>query len=218
MFVRQTERPFECESGNFMIEAIRSVLSRSWAYQSFWHGVGGDRRNRILVRDYIRPRPGDRVLDIGCGPGTMVPYLPGSDYVGFDASPEYIDRAKRSFPQARFVCQRVSHYSLAERDHFDIVLALGVLHHLDDNEALTLFQIARDAMKPGGRLVTIDGVWTDDQSRIAKYLLARDRGRFVRREAGYREIASKVFSSVEASIRHDLLRMPYSLIILKCIR
>ena len=159
-----------------MIEAIRSVLSRSWAYQSFWHGIGGDRRNRVLVRDYIRPRPGDRVLDIGCGPGTMAPYLPGSNYVGFDASAEYIDRAQR---QARFVCQRVSHYTLAERDHFDIVLALGVLHHLDDDEALTLFQIARDAMKPGGRLVTIDGVWTDDQSRVAKYLLARDRGRFL---------------------------------------
>ena len=201
-----------------MIEAIRSVLSRPWAYQSFWHGVGGDRRNRVLVRDYIRPQPGDRILDIGCGPGTMAPYLPGSEYVGFDASAEYIDRAKRRYPQARFVCQRVSHYTLAERDHFDIVLALGVLHHLDDTEALTLFQIARDAMKPGGRLVTIDGVWTDDQSRIARFLLSRDRGRYVRTEAGYREIASRAFSNVESSIRHDLLRMPYSLIILKCVR
>jgi SAM-dependent methyltransferase len=148
----------------------------------------------------------------------MAPYLPGSNYVGFDASAEYIDRAQRRFPQALFVCQRVSHYTLAERDHFDIVLALGVLHHLDDDEALTLFQIARDAMKPGGRLVTIDGVWTDDQSRVAKYLLARDRGRFVRTESAYRTIASKVFSNIESSIRHDLLRMPYSLIILKCVR
>ena len=73
----------------------------------------------------------------------------------------------------RFVCQSVGEViTLAERDYFDIVLALGVLHHLDDDEALTLFQIARDAMKPGGRLVTIDGVWTDDQSHIAKYLLS----------------------------------------------
>ena len=82
-------------------------------------------------------------------------------------------------------------YTLVERDYFDIVLALGVLHHLDDNEALTLFQIAHDAMKPGGRLVTIDGVWTDDQSHIVKYLLSRDRGRFVRSEAGYQGIGGK---------------------------
>ena len=91
-----------------MIEAARSVLSHSWAYQSFWHAIGGDERNRVLLREYIRPAPGDRVLDIGCGPGTMAPLSAGSEYVGFDASAEYIDQAKRRFPHVRFVCQRVA--------------------------------------------------------------------------------------------------------------
>jgi SAM-dependent methyltransferase len=201
-----------------MIEAVRSVLSRSWAYQSFWRAVGGDERNRVLVRDYIRPAAGDRILDIGCGPGTMVPYLQGAEYVGLDVSEEYIDRARRRFPQARFVCQRVGEYDLVEPNYFDTVLALGVLHHLDDDEAVALFQVARDAMKPGSRLITLDGVWTDDQSHVVKYLLSRDRGRFVRSEAGYRKIASKVFSNIESSIRHDLLRIPYTVLILTCVR
>ncbi len=201
-----------------MIEAVRSVLSRSWAYQSFWHAIGGDERNRVLLREYIRPAPGDRVLDIGCGPGTMVPYLPGTEYVGLDVSPEYVDKARRRFPQARFVCQGVGQYDLVEPSYFDIVLGLGVLHHLNDSEALALFQIARDAMRPGGRLVTLDGVWADDQSQVVKYLLSRDRGRFVRSEAGYRELASKVFSNIESSVRHDLLRIPYTMLILTCVR
>jgi SAM-dependent methyltransferase len=201
-----------------MIEAVRSVLSRSWAYQSFWHAIGGDERNRVLLREYIRPAPGDRVLDIGCGPGTMVPYLPGTEYVGLDLSKEYVESARRRFPQARFVCQGVGEYDLVEPDYFDIVLGLGVLHHLDDSEALDLFEIARDAMKPGARLVTLDGVWTDDQSQVVKYLLSRDRGRFVRSEAGYRELASKVFSNIESSVRHDLLRIPYTMLILTCVR
>src|SRR5579862_3153452 len=201
-----------------MIEAVRSVLSRSWAYQSFWHAVGGEERNRVLLRDYIRAAQADRVLDIGCGPGTMVPYLPGTEYVGIDSSSEYIERARERYPQARFVCQRVGEYDLVEPDYFDIVLALGVLHHLDDDEALMLFQIARAAMKPGARLITLDGVLTDDQSQVVKYLLARDRGRFVRSEAGYRKIASKVFTKVESSIRHDLLRIPYTVLILTCMR
>jgi SAM-dependent methyltransferase len=201
-----------------MIEAVRSVLSRSWAYQSFWHAIGGDERNRVLLREYIRPSPGDRVLDIGCGPGTMVPYLPDTEYVGFDVSAEYIERARSRFPQARFLCQGVGEYDLLEPNYFDIVLGLGVLHHLDDSEALALFQTAHDAMKPGGRLITIDGVWTDDQSHVVKYLLSRDRGRFVRREARYRELASRVFSNIEASVRHDLLRIPYTMLILTCIR
>jgi cyclopropane fatty-acyl-phospholipid synthase-like methyltransferase len=201
-----------------MIERVRSVLSFSWAYQAFWQAIGGDRRNRILVRDFICPSPGDCILDIGCGPGTMVPYLPPADYVGFDASEEYIGRAKRRFPEAQFICQKVSQHNVAKREYFDIVLALGILHHLDDAEAATLFQIAHTAMKPGGRLVTIDGVWTEHQSPIAKYLLARDRGRFVRSEAGYRKLAADIFSNVECSVLHDLLRVPYSLMIMKCSR
>jgi SAM-dependent methyltransferase len=201
-----------------MIEAVRSVLSRSWAYQSFWHAIGGDERNRALLRDYVRPASGDRVLDIGCGPGTMVPYLQDAEYVGLDVSAEYVEKARRRFPQARFICQSVGEYDRVEPNNFDVVLALGVLHHLDDNEALTLFQIARDAMKPGARLVTLDGVWTDDQSQVVKYLLSHDRGHFVRSEAGYRELAARVFSKIESSVRHDLLRIPYTVVILTCVR
>jgi SAM-dependent methyltransferase len=148
----------------------------------------------------------------------MVPYLHCAEYVGLDSSAEYIDRARLRFPQARFVCQYVGQCALIEPNYFDIVLSLGVLHHLDDDEALKLFQIAHAAMKPGARLVTIDGAWSDDQSQVVKYLLSRDRGRFVRSEAGYRGLASKVFSNIESTIRHDLLRIPYTVLILRCVR
>ncbi len=201
-----------------MIETLRSVLSNSWAYQSFFNAVGGVKRNRILLHDYIRPAPRDRLLDIGCGPGTLVPYLESVEYVGLDVSPEYIETARRRFPQAKFICQRVGQSDPVEPQSFDIVVALGVLHHLDDTEALALFLLARDAMKPGARLVTIDGVWTRDQSRVVKYLLSRDRGRFVRTEAAYRQIASQAFSNIEASVRHDLLRIPYTVLVLTCVR
>ncbi len=116
------------------------------------------------------------------------------------------------------MCERVSQYTLSQPSYFDIVLALAIVHHLDDPEALRLFQIAREALKPGGKLVTLDGVWTNDQSIAAHYLLARDRGQFVRSEEGYVQIASRVFSNVKPSIRHDLLPIPYSHIILECLR
>ena len=142
--------------------------------------LGVRRYSRVLVKEHIRPKSTDRILEIGCGPGTLAPFLPTTDYVGFDANPEYIKLAQRRFPGLQFVCERVSEYTLAERGSFDIVLAFGILHHLDDAEAVQLFRIAHDALKPGGRLVTHDGVWTSNQSGIAKYLLARDRGQFVR--------------------------------------
>ena len=205
-----------------MIRRIRSVLARPWAYQLFFNLIGAPGRSRVLVRDYIRPRPGDRILEIGCGPGTIVPYLPESEYVGFDLSQEYIEQARKKFsakfPRTKFVCERVSQYTLPQREYFEIVLALGILHHLDDSEALQLFRISHDALKPGGKLVTLDGVWTDDQSRSARYLLARDRGQFIRAEQQYIGLASEVFSKVTPSIRHDLLRIPYTHLVLECIR
>ena len=201
-----------------MIKTIRSLLRVPQVYQLFWNVIGGPRRSRILVEEYIRPRKGDRLLEIGCGPGTIVPYLPESEYVGFDASAEYVEKARKKFPHAKFMCERVSQYTLSQPTYFDIVLALAIVHHLDDPEALRLFQIAREALKPGGKLVTLDGVWTHDQSIAAHYLLARDRGRFVRSEEGYVQIASRVFPNVKPSIRHDLLRIPYSHIILECLR
>ena len=210
-----------------MIRRITSVLARPWAYQLFFNVIGAPGRSRILVRDYIRPRPGDRILEIGCGPGTIVPYLPDSEYVGFDLSEEYIEQARKKFsdarspqkhrPSATFFCERVSEYTLPQRNYFDVVLALGILHHLDDSEALQLFAIAHEALNPGGKLITLDGVWTNDQSRAARYLLSRDRGRFVRTQEQYVDLASKAFSKITANIRHDLLRIPYTHIILECV-
>jgi SAM-dependent methyltransferase len=201
-----------------MLETIRSVLALPQAYQLFFNVIGAPGRSRILVREYIRPKAGDRILEIGCGPGTIVPYLPVTEYVGFDASPEYIEQARNRFPGAKFVCERVSQFTLAERDYFDIVLALGILHHLEDQEALQLFKIAHAALKPGGKLVTLDGVWTKDQSVASRYIQARDRGQFIREEKAYIKLAEQIFPNIASSIRHDLLRIPYTHLILECTR
>jgi SAM-dependent methyltransferase len=201
-----------------MIKSIRSVLAIPAAYQMWWNMVGGPAYAKVLVNEYAQPSTGGRILEIGCGPGTILRYLPPSEYLGFDLSASYIELAKKRFPKARFVCERVSQFSLAQEQGFDVVLALGIVHHLEDAEARQLFQIAHDALKPGGKLVTCDGVWADGQSPKARWLLARDRGEHIRSEQEYVRIASQVFSNIRPSVRHDLLRIPYTHLILKCVR
>ncbi|MFZ0950723.1 MAG: class I SAM-dependent methyltransferase [Candidatus Sulfotelmatobacter sp.] len=182
-----------------------------------WGGlVGADEYRRTLAKEHIRARPSDRILDIGCGPGSMVSYLPRSEYVGFDANPDYIQQAQRRFPEAHFTCERVNECNLPQSESFDIVIALGILHHLDDSEAVELFRMARRTLKPEGRLITLDGVWVAGQSRFAKFLLSRDRGRFVRHAEEYVALASTSFSIVHSTVRHDMLRIPYSHLILEC--
>jgi len=201
-----------------MFQSIRSVLAAPQAYQLWWSAVGGPGWAKVLVKEYIRPAAGARILEIGCGPGTIVRYLPESEYLGFDLSSRYIELAKKRFPQAKFLCERVSQFSLADAGTFDVVLALGIVHHLDDAEARKLFQIAHDALRPGAKLVTVDGVWIDGQPAATRWLLARDRGEHIRSEPEYLNIATQVFGNVKPSIRHDLLRIPYSHLILECVR
>lgn len=201
-----------------MFESMRRILAIPAVYRLWGILVGGSSTTKALVDEYIQPGPDASILEIGCGPGTMVPYLPQSGYVGFDLSSDYIEQAKKRFPHARFVCERVSKFSLAQERSFDLVLAIGVIHHLDDGEATQLFQIAHDALKPGGKLVTVDGVFTHDQPAAARWLLRRDRGKYVRNEEEYLKIAAQVFGDIRANIRQDLLRIPYTHLILQCSR
>src|SRR5579862_1980805 len=106
-----------------MIERLRPVLELPWAYKMWNHLVGADSSRRELVERYIRPRQKDKILDIGCGSGNMVPYLPDTEYVGFDSNPDYIAQAQRSFPRVHFLCNRVSQQSLPAPEYFDIAIA-----------------------------------------------------------------------------------------------
>ena len=200
---------------------LRAVKERLLAVPAVYrlHGklVGLGKDRSIYAREHVRARAGDRVLDIGCGPAEILGWMPPVDYVGFDLSPEYVAAAKRRWgDRGRFYCERVSEASLDHHRDFDVVVATGVLHHLDDAEAEKLFRLAEAALVPGGRLVTLDGAWVDGQSRIAKMLLARDRGEHVRSRDAYVELASRVFRKVEPTVREDLLAVPYTLLVMEC--
>jgi SAM-dependent methyltransferase len=178
--------------------------------------VNGDTRQR-LVDDHIRPEDGSRVLDIGCGPGAMLPYLGRVDYIGIDPEPVYIDLAQaRHGRQGTFTCAGVDDIGGWYEGGFDRVIAIGVLHHLDDASAAMLFDAAARALKPGGRLVTSDPVWRSGQNLVARILIGLDRGKSVRSEDGYRALAEASFRCVEAILRPDFMRIRYENCVLVC--
>lgn len=200
-----------------LLERLSTLLRWPAAYRTFQSVVSGNYHQRHLA-EHVQPVPGEKVLDIGCGPGDILDYLPAVNYTGFDVSPEYIESAKKRFGQrGRFWCSDVGLAAIEqERGTFDLVLATGVVHHLDDERAMKLFELARIALRPGGRLVTYDGCFVPGQSRIARWMLRQDRGKFVRPREEYIRLASVCFSKVEARVRHDMLRIPYTHLILRC--
>jgi SAM-dependent methyltransferase len=189
---------------------FRAVLSRPAVYELWSRLVGGERSRSTLVREHVRPWPGARVLDLGCGPGDLVRHLGEVRYVGVDVSEPYIERARRLYgDRAEF---RVGDATRLGDDlrGFDIVVAFGVLHHLDDEGARRLFDNAAAALGEGGRLVAVDPTFEEDQHLVARYVIARDRGRHVRTPGEYARLAQETFPGATAASRSDLLRIPYT--------
>ena len=196
---------------------LRSLLAIPTIYNLFNTLIGDTAYRTTMVREYIRPEPGERVLDIGCGPGNMLPFLGAVQYAGFDPNQHYINAAHARFGgHGTFVCDTVKESTGERYTNMDLVLALGVLHHLNDHDASVLFRVAHSILRPGGRLVTLDGCYTKDQSSLARFAISRDRGRNVRTKDGYMRLGQCVFSQMVATIRHDMIRIPYTHIIIKC--
>jgi SAM-dependent methyltransferase len=189
---------------------FRSVLARPGIYELWSRLVGGERGRAILVRDHVRAVAGARVLDLGCGPGDLVRHLGDVRYVGVDVSAPYIERAGRLYgDRAEFRLGDATDLDADLRD-FDLVLAFGVVHHLDDEGASRLFAGAAQALAPGGRVVTVDPAFAAGQPRAARFVISRDRGNNVRTAAEYARLAEGALGNVRARTRSDLLRIPYT--------
>jgi len=197
---------------------IRSILSDPRVYDALQNGLGARKARRILCRDYIRAEPGIRMVDVGCGTAQILEQLPvGIYYHGFDLSENYIDAAKKRFGhRGTFSCADITTLPADEMPPCDLVIVIGVLHHLDDDGAHSLLRNLHERLASGGRLVTLDGAYCEGQSRVARMLISRDRGQNVRTIAGYQSLVPGGFSTIEIFRRDDLLHVPYTHAIMVC--
>jgi SAM-dependent methyltransferase len=198
---------------------FRSALSHPSIYDLFQSIMGARSVRRNFTTNSIRACPGSRVLDVGCGTAQILDYLPeGVDYWGYDINPKYIAAAQAKFGRkGRYACRLLEESEIRAIAPFDIVLVIGLLHHLDDDAARNVLHLARLALKPGGRVVSIDPVFTANQNPIARMLVSRDRGQNVRDEKGYLVLARHEFHLVEGNVCHRIW-IPYTHWIMECIR
>ena len=157
-------------------------LKMPFLYNLFQGVVGGNALRRRLIQNHARARPGDKVIGIGCGPAQALQSLPDVEYLGLDIDPDYIAFARRTYGgKGTFVVGDTR--SLRGDSRFtdaDVLIAVSVLHHLDDEEPTDCIQFAHNALKTGGRFITRDACWIANQGAFSRCIISKDRGRNIR--------------------------------------
>lgn len=194
---------------------LRKLLSLPAFYNSFSKILGAEDSRRFFAERYVSADGNSKILDIGCGTSEILTYLPKDvEYIGYDLSETYIDAARARFGnRGKWFCAPVSLMNVEEFGTFDIVIATGILHHLDDSEAIRLIEVAFSALKPHGRFVCLENAYTEDQSALSRLIVSQDRGQNVRTPDGYALLFRAYFSNINLNIHHNLLRVPYTHVI-----
>ncbi|MGH7367615.1 MAG: class I SAM-dependent methyltransferase [Candidatus Rokuibacteriota bacterium] len=129
--------------------------------------LGGDRARRVLL-DQAAVQPGHRVLDIGCGTGSLVTLIksvhPDVDVVGLDPDPKALARARGKADRARVAIQfdqRFADDLPYPEASFDRVLSSFMFHHLEPDERATTLREVRRVLKPTGFLHLLDFAGSD---------------------------------------------------------
>ena len=68
---------------------LQRWLKIPFLYNLFQEAIGGNALRRKFVQSHVRAKPGDKIIDIGCGPAQILPWLPAVDYLGFDVNPAW---------------------------------------------------------------------------------------------------------------------------------
>ena len=124
--------------------------------------LGGDGARQMLV-DQAALQPGQHVLEVGCGTGTLVLMIkrqqPEIDIVGLDPDPNALERARRKAVREGAKAQFDEGFGdrLPYADGvFDRVLSSFMFHHLPKQEKPAFLREVRRVLKAGGSFHLLD--------------------------------------------------------------
>jgi len=158
------------------------AMGRSWLlplYDPFTR-LSGSRRVHGELLDRAGPRPGARVLEIGCGTGNLLLLAkrrcPDADLAGLDPDPAALWRARRKADRAGLAV-RLDRGFAADLPYpdesMDLVLSAFMLHHLEQADVPRALAEVRRVLRPGGQLHVVDVAGGGHRHGLLRHLARR---------------------------------------------
>lgn len=200
---------------------ISQIFDEPKLYEFFQSIVSKQGTLATIKDEIIRPDSVIRVLDFGCGIGIHSKLFTTSEYLGIEPLEACVAVAKQKYANSRVEFKIGNHLNLKTlpASSFDLVIAIGVLHHINSEIFGEFVKEANRILKPGARLTTFDPVLHKEQSKVSEWVVKQDRGAWVRTEREYLEIMQKNFSGIiSTKIYSKLLRIPYDHIAMNAVK
>ena len=192
------------------ISGAYRLITIPWIYKALMFSLGADKAITRYVDDVMQPKAGMKILDVGCGTANILSYLPPVDYTGIDLNDKHIAYARQRYgDRGRFIVGNAADDLKQEEKTFDLINVSALLHHLGDDEVVSLFTSLKRLLKANGRIITIDNVWLPRQRPAVRLINHLDSGTNIRTPEGYLGSLNGLRFDLQTRIFHDLLRIPY---------
>ena len=154
---------------------IRGWMARLYDAMSWVCSLGGGAKTNREIIERAGIKPGERVLDVGCGTGAQT--LPAAEVAGpgnvagVDPSPDMLERAREKAAKKRL---EIDFRSAAieklpfDDQQFNVVLSSFMLHHLPEDVMRAGFAEIHRVLQHGGRLLAAD--FTSGRSLIGRVM------------------------------------------------
>ena len=169
---------------NSMVNYGHKVLSNRYFYTCYQYCVGGTQYRDRVIKQALNIMKPCSVLDLGCGPGPTFRVLPPEiKFHGIDLSADYLKLAQKKRPSANLILGDVTAGDWHKEVHgeeFNLVLAMGLFHHLSDHQMERLISNLSLLLLPGSTIFSVDPTIKSDTSKMATWFANNDRGKYVR--------------------------------------
>jgi SAM-dependent methyltransferase len=196
---------------NLIAKTGHYFLKNDFLYDLYQNIVGGvSYRSRIVENLVKYEKP--MFLDLGCGTAGVCRIISRNiKYLGVDNSKIYLNSAKIKFPEHTFMQADLGEAEWNKNILINdamVATGLGLLHHLDNNQAINFLTGCRSVLNKNSLLFTVDPVTIADTGKVAKWFAENDRGQYVRNPKELIALFEKSGFEPSYKIRKNQFRIP----------